>query len=363
VDSIQGVYRVQHKIAMYDGSLPPGQYNTVEDVVEIVALPHGDAYLRMHTVFDNGHLCGLHGVAKPEGDALVYRPHDNIEGKCALTLQRKGDQLVFGDKDSACKYDFCGMRGWFDGATLALSSRRPIRYMPRLVASREYAEAMAEQGMAAPPPKVAVKMEPMRAVSALPHYPRMTAFPDTAIRAEFNASMAKAEAEDRTDTQDCIGFLRAHSPADADSYRVDMHVTYLTARYVSISFAANHSCSGTLGNGRKSTIDLSTVNDVGWSTVFKPGFLNGPTGNENDGRLAALYRERYASQNPECRKQVVTQPLYFVLWLDAREGLMAKPQAGSLRDCVVEMALSPQEIAPYVQDARLLADLMATVRT
>jgi hypothetical protein len=146
VESIQGVYKTRHQIAMYDTALPPAdQRVAVEDVMEIVAQPGGRAYIRLHLVFDNGHLCGLHGIAEPEGDALVYRPRDNVEGPCALSLRKTGGRIAFRDPEDACRTDYCGMRGRLEGASFQLSGQRPIRYMKRLLASREYGEAVAER--------------------------------------------------------------------------------------------------------------------------------------------------------------------------------------------------------------------------
>jgi hypothetical protein len=360
VNAIQGVYKVRHNIAMYDGSLPPGQFHTVEDVLEIVALPHGNAYLRLDSAFDNGHSCKVYGVAKPEGDALIYRPHDNIEGECALTLQRKGGNLVFGDKDSACKYDYCGMRGSFEGASFPISSRRPIRYMPRLLASREYAEALAEQGMTAPPPKIAVKVEPMQATGPVARYPRLTVFPDKTIRGKVNALLAKEEAEMRSDWKDCVAFLH---PAAAKSFNIDMRVTYVTPRYINVTQTANHNCAGAVGNtaANPATIDLSTAEYVDWRIAFKPGFFYGINGEPDGGQLDALYRARVTLERPECR-EALKRRLSFVLWLDAVKGLMVEPESITAEGCHPSLALSPKDIAPYVQDARLVADLKATVR-
>ena len=147
IDDIAGVYKHQFQNGLVDGS----KY-TSEDILEIVKVSPAEAYIRAHLEFYNGHLCGVAGVARLEGDALVYRPHDNIEGKCTLSLRRKGGRLVFEDPGDACKFDVCGARGAFNGQEFPLASRRPIRYMPRLLASREYAAAMAEHNKDAPTP-------------------------------------------------------------------------------------------------------------------------------------------------------------------------------------------------------------------
>ena len=148
IDDIAGVYKHQFQNGLVDGS----KY-TSEDILEIVKVSPGEAYIRAHLEFYNGHLCAVAGVARSESDALVYRPRDNGQGKCALALRRKGDRLVFEDPGDACKLDFCGARGVFNGQEFPLSGRRPIRYMSRLLASREYAAAMAERGLTAAPPK------------------------------------------------------------------------------------------------------------------------------------------------------------------------------------------------------------------
>ncbi len=149
IDDVTGVYKSQFKNGLVDGTT----YKS-EDVLEVVKVSPRQAYIRAHLEFYNGHVCDISGVAQLEKDALVYRPHENLgKDKCELTLQRKGDKIVFGDKNFACKDMYCGARGSFNDESFAMSSRRPIRYMPRLLASRQYADAMREQGLAAPPPK------------------------------------------------------------------------------------------------------------------------------------------------------------------------------------------------------------------
>ncbi|HEX4293357.1 MAG TPA: hypothetical protein VHZ29_04425 [Rhizomicrobium sp.] len=141
IDDLAGVYK-----DAYPNTLADGEKFTSEHVLEIVKLSRTEAYIRSHMEFYNGHVCGVWGVARLDGDALVYRPHHNNTGEaCALALRKKGDRIVFGDADNACKYNFCGEHGYLDGVEYKLSSRRPIRYMKRLQASRQYGEAIAER--------------------------------------------------------------------------------------------------------------------------------------------------------------------------------------------------------------------------
>ncbi len=141
IDDLAGVYKYA-----YPNALADGEKSTSEHILEIVKLSRTEAYIRSHMEFYNGHVCGVWGVARLEGDALVYRPHhNNTDTACALILRKQGNRIVFGDADNACKYDFCGEHGYLNGVGYPMSSRRPIRYMKRLQASRQYGEAIAER--------------------------------------------------------------------------------------------------------------------------------------------------------------------------------------------------------------------------
>ena len=141
IDEIAGVYKYA-----YPNALADGEKFTSEHVLEIVKLSPTEAYIRSHMEFYNGHVCGVWGVAKLEGDALVYRPRHNVtDAICALSMRKQGARIVLGDSNNACKFDFCGEHGYLDGVGYPLSSRKPIRYMKRLQASRQYDEAVAER--------------------------------------------------------------------------------------------------------------------------------------------------------------------------------------------------------------------------
>jgi len=358
IDDIAGVYKHQFQNGLVDGS----KY-TSEDILEIVKVSPAEAYIRTHLEFYNGHLCAICGVARLEGGALVYRPRDSGEGKCALSLRRKGDRLVFDDPGDACKNDFCGARGIFNGQEFPLSGRRPIRYMPRLLASREYTAAIAEHGKDAPPPNVAVNVEPMHLDGSVPRYPRLVAFPDATARAKVNALLAKAEAKDRNDRNDCLSDLRRSRVQDPESYDVRVDVTYVTSRYISMQVRRSYYCGGPYPNNGvpdPRTIDLSTATDVNWQRIFKSGFL------ESDGQLAGLYRKRYPTvhgRDADCMSAVSEQPLTLSLHLDAKQGLVAEPDfPHAIQACAEEIGFSPADIATYVRDASFLADLKSTLR-
>jgi len=138
-----GVYKHRFENATVDGD----RYES-EDVFEIVELDSDAAYVRARLAFSNGHSCSIHVVARVEGDALVYRERapPSYRGQCVLTLRRTDTQMRFDDAEGQCTLDHCGARGSFNGSGLPTASQRRIRYMQRLLASREYAEALQEAG-------------------------------------------------------------------------------------------------------------------------------------------------------------------------------------------------------------------------
>lgn len=365
LDAVAGVYKFSFQNAMADGT----KYRS-EDILEIVKVDPHRAYVRADLQFANGHACKIYGVAGVEGDSLVYRTKTTDHRDCTLTLRFADGKITFHDQGQACRVDTCGARGLYDGMSFAAASRRPIGYMPRLLASREYAEAMAATGAPAPPPNVTVTVAPMHTKGADARYPRLVAFPEANIRAKINAYLAKAEAHDRREHAECVKDQRANNiPAEEAEFSVGIDVTYVTARYLSIHILRSDYCGGPYPNDdipSAETLDLSTGSYVEWQSAFKPGFLNG-RGGDSDGRLAALYRARYAklteTADPDCKNVIADGPIQFVYWLDAKKGFVAiadLPHA--TQACAEEIAFSPAEIAPYVQDARFIADLNATVR-
>jgi hypothetical protein len=122
-----------------------------ENILEIVRLDAESAYVRAHLEFSNGHGCSLYVIATVEGDQLVYREPNppSYRGQCVLSLSRENGEMRFNEPDeSDCALAHCGARGAFRSQSMPVSSQRRIRYMDRLLASREHAEAMREAGRA-----------------------------------------------------------------------------------------------------------------------------------------------------------------------------------------------------------------------
>jgi len=139
-ESLAGRYSRQ-----FPNALVSGERYTSENIVEIVPVAPRAAYVRLELQFFNGHVCSLYGVARADRDALVYTEggtETQGEERCRLRIARKGAALAWDDGGS-CK-GYCGARGSFREDGLPWASRRPIRYLPKLKASRQYRNALVE---------------------------------------------------------------------------------------------------------------------------------------------------------------------------------------------------------------------------
>ena len=147
-----GVYKVRFP----NGDVSGDKY-TSENILEIVPVGKSAAYFRLHMEFYNGHECALSGVADAAGARdLVYHGPVDVDGHpCTLTLRHGADGVrLFENENGACRAQSCGMRGGYGYSPqptpdFPVAGRRTIRYLPRLLASTEYKEALKEH--AAPP--------------------------------------------------------------------------------------------------------------------------------------------------------------------------------------------------------------------
>ena len=142
IDVLAGVY----KKTFQNGNIDGGKYQS-EDILEIVKISPTTAYVRTHLEFFNGHVCNIWGVAKVEGDGLVYHRETNSQGKpCLLSMKVQAGKVTLDDKDGACAIGTCGNRGMYNGTAFELKKRRVIRYMDVLVNSDQYKDAVDEHG-------------------------------------------------------------------------------------------------------------------------------------------------------------------------------------------------------------------------
>jgi len=136
IDRLAGLYTY----GFMNGNIEGHKYWS-DDVLEIVKLSPNTAYINIRLEFFNGHQCSLSGVAEAAGPSLVYSDPKN---QCELHLDVADGKITFEDKDGHCRDQSCGMRGMYTGEKFKLSSRRPITYMPKLLASFQYLEAIKE---------------------------------------------------------------------------------------------------------------------------------------------------------------------------------------------------------------------------
>ena len=127
-----------------------------EDVVEIVPFDKDHIYVRARLNFYNGHSCGIAALARYEDGGFVYR--DRAEAapglpQCVMRLGVDKGALTITDRiapDGIRTCDkYCGARGTMN-YSIGMGKRRPIRYMERLKASRQYRAAIAEMRAAQP---------------------------------------------------------------------------------------------------------------------------------------------------------------------------------------------------------------------
>ena len=149
MERIAGVYK--HRFT--SGLIVPGSEETesyqAENIIEIVPHDREHVYVRAHLEFFNGHSCGIYGMARFEDGMFVYRdpePPTAGDPPCVLKVGEEKGKLTLTDRPVAdggrtCAA-YCGARGSLD-YEIGMDRRRPIRYLERLKASRQYTEAAA----------------------------------------------------------------------------------------------------------------------------------------------------------------------------------------------------------------------------
>ena len=208
---------------------------------------------------------------------------------------------------------------------------------------------------------------PLHTQGANPVYPRLTGLADPKVMAQVNALIAAQEKTDRASRADCLAQLKeAGQKPTKDSYSEAVTVTYLSGRLLSLSVVSSYDCGGPYPNNgiaTPMTFDLASGRQIDWSQAFKPGFLSGAKGSV----LTRLYRARYPKdQDADCRSAVNTDDPFGeapILWLDAKRGLVVEPDFPHvIAACAEAVALSAADLAPYLKDASLTADLQATIK-
>jgi hypothetical protein len=148
IKDIEGVYKHRFTNRIVVPGKPDEKYEA-EDVVEVVRHDDEHIYVRASLTFDNGHHCGIAGVAAYENGAFIYRdPNPTLSEKqsCMLTVSVKGESLHLSDRStpkgpSTCSA-LCSAPANLGDYSIAASKKAKITYLPKLKASKDYVKAV-----------------------------------------------------------------------------------------------------------------------------------------------------------------------------------------------------------------------------
>jgi len=150
IKGIEGVYK-----SRFANSTVQDEHFESEDILEIVSYGANAIYFRVHLEFYNGHTCDLYGIAAYENGSFVFHGKSDVsDAICNLTIRADGGNVKLDDVGGNCRTYSCGARGGYHDVSFPIKSRRVIKYMKRLQASHEYAEAAADFEKAAQAPIV-----------------------------------------------------------------------------------------------------------------------------------------------------------------------------------------------------------------
>ncbi|NML60235.1 hypothetical protein HHL21_03870 [Massilia sp. RP-1-19] len=152
--NIQGVYKER----FMNGHIGPGDqtgkkdtFIPAENILEIVRYNDEHIYFRVRRHYYNGPICSLYGMARHEGASFVFRdPEEGFEGRerCTLTITPSADEITLNDRVSTTSgstcWNHCGVNASLSDISVPMKLRRPIRYMERILNSRQYKQAVEQ---------------------------------------------------------------------------------------------------------------------------------------------------------------------------------------------------------------------------
>jgi hypothetical protein len=140
IKRIEGVYKNR-----FANSTVQDEHFQSEDILEIVSYSANAIYFRVHLEFYNGHTCDLSGIAAYENGSFVFHGTSDVsDAICKLTIKADSGNVTLDDVGGNCRTYSCGARGGYHDVSFPIKSRRVIKYLKRLTASHEYADAAAD---------------------------------------------------------------------------------------------------------------------------------------------------------------------------------------------------------------------------
>jgi hypothetical protein len=141
---LEGEYERDFKVSFY----AEHDREDAGDSLEIFPVSPSSAYFHTLLMADNGSQCETSGIAKAEGDDLVYREQVTGGSKaCTLRLHITRNRITFVDKGLTCQ-SACGAHGAFDRSWFPRKSRKPIADPETFKSSDDFTRALEESGQA-----------------------------------------------------------------------------------------------------------------------------------------------------------------------------------------------------------------------
>lgn len=141
IHKIEGVY----KRSFQNGSVQ-GETYTSENILEIVPYEKDMIYFVIKSYFYNGHSCSVSGIAQYQDGKFIFSPSEPFEDQpCKLNISLKNGHIIsIQDVNDVCRRYYCGVRGGLNDESFTLEKRRKIKYMERILNSRQYKEAISD---------------------------------------------------------------------------------------------------------------------------------------------------------------------------------------------------------------------------
>jgi len=138
IGKLEGVYRKREQ----NGDSSGAKYMTA-DVLKIVQLEKGLAYVDIELHFFNGHECSLSGLAEMKG-VLVHRNDERGADKpCELHITPARGRISLFDASGHCRSGSCGARGGYD-TEFSLARRQKMSAQERRKILADAKEKIAE---------------------------------------------------------------------------------------------------------------------------------------------------------------------------------------------------------------------------